>query len=268
MANGDDKTRRVLGKWAMYAVLLVVFVLMVTVIDPRETAGERIAFTFGAFITLALYSFLFGENEIYRFTEHLIVGIMAAQMMVMGIQNQLYPYWIKPMLTGLRSVFGEGQWDPKVLWVLAPFFGAFWYMIYSKKYLWLSRVVAVFIIGAGLGKMFEANFKNIVNQAAKTFKPLVPSPGMDVWAGILEVTTNFVFIACTLLVLFYFIFTLRVGERRWGRGMLSAGRIVMMLAFGVLFATIVSTRMGLLIGRLNFLIIEWAEPIFSGLGGG
>lgn len=267
MPNGDAKRRRVILKWVMYAALAATLTLMVTVVDPHERAGERIAFTFGAFITLALYSFLFGENELYRFVEHLLVGIMAAQTFVMGLEQQLYPKWYLPMREGIKAAL-DLRFDPRVLWLIAPFFGAFWYMIYSKRYLWLSRLIAGFIIGAGVGGIFEANFKNIVTQAGATFKPLAFPTNPVTAAGVLEMVTNLVFIVCVLVVLFYFVFTFRFADSPFARPALSAGRLVMMVAFGVLFGTIVGTRMGLVIDRIYFLVVEWAKPIVASLVGG
>lgn len=265
MADADDKRRRVIMKWVMYAVLLAVFILMVTVVDKaRKDTWQRISFTFGAFVTLALYSFLFGENELYRFVEHMIVGMVAATGFALALENNLYPLWYVPMRDGVKSVFWQGKFDAKVFWVLAPLPGAFWYMIYTKRWLWLSRLVAVFVIGAGIGQALKLNFANLVSQAAGTFKPLWPPEklGLTGWLEIaFFVFTNVLFITIVLVVLFYFVFTLRIGDHPFGRKTQTVGRVFMMMAFGVVFGTVVGTRMGLVTDRIYFLVEEWAKPI-------
>jgi len=35
----------------------------------------------------------------------------------------------------------------------------------------------------------------------------------------------------------------------------------MMVAFGIVFATVVGTRMGLVVDRILFLVEKWAKPI-------
>ena len=269
MAKRDDTTRRGLWKWGLYAALLVLFIVMVIFVDPHENARERVAFTLGAFITLALYSFLFGENEIYRFIEHLMVGVIAAQSFMISIEQLLYTKWFLPMVEGFKqtSLFSsDPSFDLRVLWIIAPVFGSFWYMIYSKKYLWLSRLIALFMIGAGVGGVFRANFTNLVLQAKATFKPLSFSIGdtaSETLRSLWGMFGNLVFVVSTLLVLFYFLFTFRFTEKAFARRTHMAGRLLMMVAFGVLFGTIVGTRMGLLIGRMYFLVVEWATPIVT-----
>jgi len=37
----------------------------------------------------------------------------------------------------------------------------------------------------------------------------------------------------------------------------------MMIAFGIVFGTVVGTRMGLVTDRIYFLVEEWAKPIIT-----
>ncbi len=321
-ANERYTARRLITKWSVYAVLLGLLILVILVDgadDHKVHKGldMKIASALGAFITLGLYSFLFGENEVYRFLEHLVVGVVAATQFAKSLETGLYTYWIMPFGQGIKSLTGSvwglhnlwpvvavllgvfalvffrkrlwlawllsaacfiggvltlevsrwaiaGRWTPRLLWFLAPVPGAFWYMIYSKRHLWLSRVIAVFVIGAGIGQALKALFSNFVDQALGTFKPLwdpALTSGGFTWRGLLALVGNYVFIIVMLVVLFYFVFTFRFSEHRIGRRSQVGARVFMMIAFGIVFATVVGTRMGLVTDRIYFLVEEWAKPI-------
>lgn len=332
MAQIDDKTKRVLRKWAIYIGLLVLILLFTFVLD-RDTEhklhqgyGRKLAAAIGAIITLGLYSFLFGENEVYRFLEHLIVGVVAALTLAVILEQTFNPMWLRPvgqglaLLTGggiepsvidprvywgaalglagfvslfvffalrlplagwissavlfaagaivferLRSVT-DGAWDLRLLWLLAPLPGALWYTIFSKKHIWLSRVITVFIIGAYIGKGFERDFRNLISQLHGTLKPVWETEiyrdkglAFAIWTGF----GNLLFVVIAFIVLFYFVFTFRAGDHPIGRRVHSGSRLFMMIAFGIVFATVVGTRMGLVTDRIYFLVDEWAKPIVN-----
>jgi hypothetical protein len=326
VAEADQgKMRRVITKWVVYATLLGLIFLITFVLDRNREHDEhallsnRLAATIGAFVTLGLYSFLFGDNEVYRFLEHLIVGVVAAQWFAVGLREAFNPMWLKPVGHGLKLMAGgaldarffwsvggllagvvsllvfhklrlalvgwivsalcfggsafaleyvrattHGHWNLYLLWLLAPIPGACWYMIYSKKYLWLSRLVTVLVIGAYIGKDLQLNFANLVSQIHGSFKP-VWSPEIaaerGTWAAIDFAAGNVIFVVVTLVVLFYFVFTFKIGDKLAVRRTYTISRLFMMVAFGIVFATVVGTRMGLVVDRILFLVESWAKPI-------
>jgi hypothetical protein len=326
----EDKQTRVLLKWALYlgllgAILLIAFVLdKDTTHDLHKTQSERLAAAIGAVITLALYSFLFGDNEVYRFLEHLIVGVTAAVGLAITLQEGFNPIWLKPVGQGLAMLTGagahstafdprvfwgigcivagvvclfvffrlrlplvgwissalllgvglvifellrgktSGAWNPKLLWLLAPIPGALWYTIYSKRHMWLSRLIVVLVIGAYIGQGFQQNFSNLLSQLHGTLKPVwIPMTEGFTSKWLAEWLGNIIFVGVAFVVLFYFIFTFRAGEHQLGRQVHSVSRFFMMIAFGIVFATVVGTRMGLVTDRIYFLVEEWAKPIIN-----
>lgn len=326
MAWIEDKKTRVLLKWALYLGLLGVIFLIAFVLDQDRTDAlhltfkDRLAAAIGAVITLGLYSFLFGENEVYRFLEHLIIGVVLAQMLIVTYADTVRPMWLKPIGEGLSvlassaagvdmhvwwgiglalagfaavlvffwlrlplvglivstALFGAGAvlfevarhatggyWNAKLLWLLAPIPGSLWYTMFSKRYLWLSRVIVVFMIGAYLGQAFKQNFANLLSQIQGTFKSMwVPrADGQPVFWWLMNWGGNILFVFVAFVVLFYFIFTFRMGEHPISRRTHLVSRFFMMIAFGIVFGTVVATRMGLVTDRIYFLVEEWAKPI-------
>src|SRR5919197_373010 len=62
----------------------------------------------GALATLALYSILYRENPVYRFAEHLFLGLATGYGLYVVWTDVLLPKWWKPMMV-------DGQW----WWVFA-----------------------------------------------------------------------------------------------------------------------------------------------------
>ncbi len=61
---------------------------------------DTIGIWVGAFFTLAIYSFLYKENPIYRLAEHLVVGISSGYAMAVTYQITVKPRLIDPLLSG------------------------------------------------------------------------------------------------------------------------------------------------------------------------
>ncbi len=55
--------------------------------------------------TLAIYSFLYRENQFYRFFEHLFIGIATGYIIVATINQFLWPQVLKPLLGADRIAF-------------------------------------------------------------------------------------------------------------------------------------------------------------------
>ncbi len=85
-------------------------------------------------------------------------------------------------------------------------------------------------------------------------------------AGGLAAFNNIVVFVGVLSVLVYFFFSV---EHNGGVGKVSRlGIWFLMLGFGAAFGYTVMGRISLLIGRFNFLVIDWIGGTMRGLGGG
>lgn len=59
---------------------------------------ERLSVWIGVLCTLAIYSLLYRENPIYRFFEHMYIGLAAGYSLgPLGV-DILYRYWIEPKI--------------------------------------------------------------------------------------------------------------------------------------------------------------------------
>ena len=208
----------------------------------------------GALATLALYSIMYKENPVYRFAEHVFLGLATGFGLYQIWKTVLYPFWWKELQ--------GGHWA----WGLALVAGGMYYTIFSKRLSWMSRVVMMTMMGLTAGLEFRAFFGQILPQVGASFKPLVvlkpgTAPGQwDMPGSAFASFTNILFLVALVSVTTYFFFSFEQ-KNRAVRGTAATGRWLMMIAFGAMFGSTVMARMSLFIGRLLFLFQDWIHLI-------
>ncbi|MCS6830459.1 MAG: hypothetical protein NZ749_07430, partial [bacterium] len=98
----------------------------------------------GAICTLGLMTLIYRENAVYRFFEHIFIGLAAGFSIVALVKNILDPLLYQP-------VFKNGEW----YWTFVFMFGLLFYFIHSRKYNWLSRLPIGFLMGFSAGQFFQ-----------------------------------------------------------------------------------------------------------------
>ena len=222
----------------------------------------------GGFCVVAIYSFLWKENPVYRFFEHLYIGVATGYGVVMAISQFLWPRWLKPYALDLERPAWEGYHWVNLHWFVPALFGMLMYFILSRKRAWLAQI----IIGVGLGwsggLAFRGFFNEFLPQAIDSFRPLVamqpgPGGGLDLWTSL----ENLLFAVTLVSVMTYFFFSFE--HNRPGLKQASAlGRWLMMITFGAFFGSTVMARMALLIDRLQFMTSDWVRGIETLIRGG
>lgn len=130
----------------------------------------------GAFCVLAIYSYLFRDNPVYRLMMQIFIGINVGYAVVVQWKDILYPLWWMPMMDGIDALLGQGRGSPYgALWILVGCLGLLWYFQLSRRYLWLSRIVIGITVGIGAGFTFKSLFGQNLPQVVDSFRPLGPS---------------------------------------------------------------------------------------------
>ena len=181
-----------------------------------------------AFLTLAIFSFLYRENPFFRFAEHLLVGLSAGYFTVIAVQGTLAPKVLEP--------FESGDW-----WVAIPFVLILLILgRLTEKTRPASRIPLAMVIGAGAGLAVPALLQaRILVQMAASMKPLDSASAVLILLGLVA-------------TLIYFFFS-REHKGWWGR-LAAVGTWYLMIFFGATFGNTVMSRISLLIGRLEFLL--------------
>lgn len=198
-----------------------------------------------ALFTLAIYSFLYRENPLYRLAEHLVVGVSMGYSIAITYTRVIGPRLIEPLAAG----------DGWVL-LIPGILGLLYITRFFPKIAWLSRYPIAFVFGTSMGVGFPLTMKAmIMRQVEATILPIhVPGMPADIVAG------NAVLVLGTLAALIYFFFSKPHRGLFFGTGS-KLGIWVIMIGFGATFGFTVMGRISLLIGRIQFLLGDWLGVI-------
>ncbi len=188
-------------------------------------------------LTLAILSFLYRDNPVYRMAESLLIGVAIGYFLVITWSNTLMDLLFIPL-------FGEARWV-----LVVPFaLGLLMFGRFHRKTSYLSRLAIAVLIGSGAGVaipvMLEAR---TLRQLSATVSPLWVNGGPD-WSVIVVL----VGVLCTLA---YFYFS-REHKGAFGR-VAKVGVYFLMIFFGTTFGYTVMSRMSTFIGRVEFLLSDF-----------
>ncbi len=218
-----------------------------------------------ALLTLAIMSFLYDDNPVYRFAEHLFIGISAAYWMVIGFWTTLVPNLIGRLSPG----FVQRNFIPDLptegyrnLWYLIPLIlGLMLLMRLSSKAGWMSRWALAFIFGITAGLRFVGFLvSDFIGQIQNTIVSLVVlNNGKFDWVTVQTSFSAIIGVVGVFAGLVYFFFS-KEHKGLFGKAS-RVGIWVLMITFGAGFGYTVMGRIALLVGRMEFLFRDWLHIV-------
>ncbi len=192
----------------------------------------------GAFVTLALFSFLYKDNPVYRLVEHVFAGLSAGY------------YWGLIWDTVLQQQLYGPIVNNQKYWLFVPgILGLLMFARLKKSWSWVSRISLAFVMGNTAGIFLITQLHGFVlPQMRSTMTPQLVNGSADIILTVIVVVG-------VLSTLIYFYFS------KEHTGVLGAtaklGIWFIMIAFGAHFGYTVMGRVSLLIGRVQFLVEDW-----------
>lgn len=198
-----------------------------------------------AFFTLAILSFLYKDNPIYKLAEHVFVGVSAGYLLVLAVVQTIKPnFWdfVAPLFTGAEG----GKW----IRLGAGVFGVMFLLRLNKKTFWVSNFPLAIVIGAYAAlRMTGLANSDLVGQLHGTINCLDYRglPSFD-WENA-SIVNNFLIVSGVICVLSYFFFSL---EHRGALKVVGkTGIYFLMITFGSSYGYTVMARTAVLIGRVG-----------------
>ena len=190
-------------------------------------------------LTIAIFSFLYKDNPLYKFAEHLYVGVSAGFGVI-----YVWAFDLKPMLIDrFISEHGVERW----ILLVPAILGILMFSRWIGKLGYLSRLPIAFTVGIGAGLGITASVQGfLLPQIQATLLPLTTVSNIILVVGVI-----------TTLLYFYFSREFK-GKSQY---ILKLGIVFIMVSFGASFGYTVMARISLLIGRIFFLLSDWLHII-------
>ncbi len=235
---------------------------------------QLLKLSIGVLATVGLYSVLYRETKLYRFFEHIYLGLAAGFSIVAIWTEILQDKWWNQMVGTFNDVTHvpetAGHW---IYAILLPI-GLMGYFVFSKKNNWMSRIPIGMLLGFGAGQGVQVWWNQWGPQIRASMLPIWPTTWSSITvpstAGLsperlaeiqnavypTQALSNAVFLLTMLSAMSYFFFSLEVKNRVW-RGFNTTGRWLLMVGFGAIFGSTVMARFALVIDRMAFIFLEF-----------
>jgi hypothetical protein len=210
--------------------------------------SETLAVWIAAILTLMVYSYLIGDNPLYRLAQHLFVGSSVGYAAVVVIHNVLRPRLFEPLLDD-----ASGNWP----YFLPLLLGLLLLAKARGTAAWLGNSSVAFLFGVGAALAIGgALFGSFLPQMQASWVSVLP----DTAGGRVAAANNILLAVGTIGTLSYFYFTMGV-RKGPGTGLLTfsstVGKWVLLITFGAIFGNRVMAYVSLLIERIYFLLGDW-----------
>jgi hypothetical protein len=208
-------------------------------------------------LTLFMFSFLYKDNVLFRFGEHLYLGISAGYGASIYWHQYIKIKLVYPLLPHLDPAFGTAAGTVANYWVIVPaILGIFILLRLVPGQAWLSRITFAYVIGGWTGISLPLVVNNLFLPQFSSTIQAIPWRVTTVDESILLLNSLVLFFGA-LTVLIYFFFSLE--HTGFIGGVSKVGIYFLMVAFGASFGYTIMARVSLLIGRTQFLMFDWIK---------
>ena len=188
-----------------------------------------------AILTLAILTFLYRDNPIYKLAEYLLIGVSIGYVLVITWANTLMDRLFTPLAT-------QGQWHLVVPLIL----GLMMFGRLHRKTSLLSRIPIGVLIGAGAGLAIPAMlYARTLRQLGATITSL---------QGDFVLSSIVVLVGVITTITYFYFSREHAGALGWSARI---GTYFLMIFFGTTFGYTVMSRMSILIGRIEFLLSDF-----------
>jgi hypothetical protein len=209
----------------------------------------------GFFLTVAILSYVLGDNVLFRVAAHLLIGVTAGFLAAVAWQSVLWPQLFGRMLN-LGAWLDAALWIPLIMVLL---------MIgrSTPRLSVLGSLPMAFLVGlaaaVAVGGALTGTLIPQVAATAVSLSPVRQASGGMVFFDLEGALSNVIILIGTVTTLAYFHFGARprAGQAparpAWVAPLARVGEIFLAVAFGALYAGALAASLTALIDRVAFL---------------
>jgi hypothetical protein len=208
----------------------------------------------GFVLTLLVFSYLIGDNPLFRITLHMFIGVSAGFAAVVAIYNVILPRLIDPLFVSDSS--------EQILALIPLILAGLLFAKISPRFAFIGNLPMAYLVGvsaaAAIGGAVTGTLIPQVLASINLFD-VQTSQAFDANVG-LRLVNGIIILVGTLATLAYFQFG-RLSEsprqtqfQIWIDGLGQVGQVFIAIMFGFLFAGIFSAALTAFIGRVLSLV--------------
>jgi hypothetical protein len=219
---------------------------------------EAAGLVVGAILTLLVFSYLLGDNPLYRLALHLFVGALVGYSLGIVLRDVLLGMVLAQLLTNPLAVV-----VPLVLGILLLFKG-------FPRQAYAGNFSVAYLVGVGTAVALSgALLGTLVPQIGATGRALSPASLASSRGGLLDGLLIVVGTTCTLMASAFAARKRQGLAGAWAQIVRLAagiGRIFIIFALGVAFAGALTASLSIFIGRIQYLIDVFTDVYFRMMG--
>lgn len=206
--------------------------------------NEQVGLWIGFIFTLMIFSYILGDNVLYRLAVYVFVGLAAGYITLVTVESVILPWLRGTTLAPNASVGGMALG-------LVPFIlGLLLLLKTSPRLGRIGNIAIAFIIGVGTAVA-------LVGAIAGTLLPLSMSTGSSVRIDVLNGFLISLGVICTLLY-FYYLAQRRpdgsVQRRLLVRTVAGVGQLFIVVTLGAIYAGAILTSLTIFSERISFIL--------------
>ncbi len=200
-------------------------------------------------LTLLVFSFIFGDNPVFRFTLAILVGSTAGYFAVILLQQVIAPKFVFSFQSGAFQLAAI----PIILSLLL-------FLRLIPRYARLGNISMGFLVGTAAAAIIGgAIFGTLIPQFGASINQFSSWKSLTSGEGVIKFLEGGLILFGTVTSLMYFQFTQRQNkttgssESKWGEAIRSSGKFFIVVTLGAVFAGVFSASITALVSRLVFL---------------
>lgn len=214
--------------------------------------SDWIGALFGFVLTLLVFSYLVGDNPLFRITLHLFIGVSAGFAATVVIYNVIFPRMFAPL------IYGQGS--EQILALVPIILSGMLITKISPRFAFIGNLSMAYIVGVSAAAAIGgAVLGTLIPQtlASMNLLDVQASQAFDADLG-LRLVNGIIILIGTLTTLAYFQFsslssiTEKTQLQTWIEALGQIGQVFVAITFGFLFAGVFSAALTALIGRALF----------------